>query len=335
MQQLWKIYHYEIPTFIQEFANTKPMIRLKNIGMNCGCEYTQFPNFQKCQPYSRYDHSIGVALIIWHFTHDRIQAIAGLLHDIATPVFAHTIDFLNGDYETQESTEVDTEKMIRSCADLLALLQKYHIDILDVINYHIYPIADNDSPKLSADRLEYTLGNMLNYGFCSINDVQEYYNDLIVSYNEDGIEELTFQTLDKAIAFSQMAIKTSRIYIADEDRFSMQALADIIRFAIDQKILTRDDLYQDEPYVIYCLCSHQSTQEMWSTFTHYSHIQKSYQKPHSGYWLQINAKKRYIDVLVQNLGRISQLSSQIHTAILDIVQSDFHYYVSATSTKIV
>ena len=66
--------------------------------------YTAFPQFADIDSYSRYDHSIGVALIIWHFTHDRKQAIAGLLHDVASPVFAHVVDFMHGDYLTQEST---------------------------------------------------------------------------------------------------------------------------------------------------------------------------------------------------------------------------------------
>ena len=36
--------------------------------------------------------------------------VAALLHDIATPVFAHVIDFLNNDYEKQESTEAETKR---------------------------------------------------------------------------------------------------------------------------------------------------------------------------------------------------------------------------------
>ena len=42
MQELWSIYHYEIPEFLCEFAAVPPMQRLKAVGMNCGCEYTSF-----------------------------------------------------------------------------------------------------------------------------------------------------------------------------------------------------------------------------------------------------------------------------------------------------
>ena len=91
------IYHNEIPAVIRDCMTAPCVQRLKNVGMNCGCEYTSFPRFAGLQPYSRFDHSVGVALIVWRFTHDEKQAVAGLLHDVATPVFAHVVDFLKGD----------------------------------------------------------------------------------------------------------------------------------------------------------------------------------------------------------------------------------------------
>ena len=86
--RLWDIYHSNIPDFLLEAAQTAAVQRLQDVGMNCGCEYTGFPQFERLERYSRYDHSMGVALILWHFTGNTEQAMSGLLHDIATPVFA-------------------------------------------------------------------------------------------------------------------------------------------------------------------------------------------------------------------------------------------------------
>ena len=41
----------------------------------------------------------------YKLTKDKKATLAGLFHDIATPSFKHCVDFLNGDYMTQESTE--------------------------------------------------------------------------------------------------------------------------------------------------------------------------------------------------------------------------------------
>jgi hypothetical protein len=55
-----------------------------------------------------------------------------------------------------------------------------------VNDYQIYPIADNKFPKLSSDRLEYSLSNgLFHYEVLSIDDVKEIYNDVIVVKNED------------------------------------------------------------------------------------------------------------------------------------------------------
>ena len=243
MDRLWSLYHAEIPDFLRDFAATLPIERLKQVGMNCGCEYTHFPRFAEIGPYSRYDHSLGVALIIWHFTGSREQALAGLFHDVTTPVFAHVVDFLNGDHLRQESTEAGVAECLAASPEVAALLEQYQIALGDISDYHRYPIADNDAPALSADRLEYTLGNLLNYGFADLKSIEAMYRDLTVGQDERGRPELVFRTPEQAAAFARGALRNSRVYVADEDRFSMQFLADLLGLALERGAVTRRDLW--------------------------------------------------------------------------------------------
>lgn len=330
MNKIWSIYNNEIPEFIDEFCNSTPMQRLKDVGMNCGCEYSQLSSLYMSirEPYSRYDHSVGVALIIWHFTHSIKQSIAGLLHDISTPVFAHVIDFLNEDHIKQESTEDYTLDIIENSTEIQYLLTKYHLKTQDVCNYHIYPIADNDSPKLSADRLEYTLGGLYNYGFCEWDDIKIYYDDLIVGHNESHEEEIMFQTYSIAKDFTRRAFQTFEIYVCDIDRFLMQALADLIKYAITNKVLTLEDLYTQESHVIHILKSHQECHKLWQKYIHYSKIIISQSKPDKGYWINVNAKKRYIDACIKGK-RISQIDKSICDMMEDFKNKSFDYWISA------
>lgn len=328
MNKLWKIYCAEFPEFIKEFAKVKEMQRLKDVGMNCGCEYTSFERFQNLRPYSRFDHSIGVALIIWNFTGDLKQTIAGLLHDIATPVFAHTVDFLNGDHEKQESTETATATLIESSEEILLLLDKYGVALSDIVDYHVYPIADNDSPKLSADRLEYTLGNMYNYGFASIAEIKSIYGNLKVGVVA-GQEELLFKSIDQARLFCEYMIDCSNIYICDEDRFSMQALADLIALAIERKVMTRNDLYLDEKAIIKKFEADEVLFQAWSEYRSYSKIQISSKNQSDHYWIKVPAKKRYINPMVDQVGRIIDIDAKIKQRIQMIKNKDFSYWLSA------
>lgn len=301
------MYHSEMPSFLWEMAGTPVFLRLEDVGMNCGCEYTGFPLFRKLAGYSRYDHSVGVGLIVWHFTCDPAQAAAGLLHDVATPVFAHVVDFLRGDYLVQESTENDTEDRIRSSPELCGILSGLSLPVEAVSNYHLYPVADNDTPHLSADRLEYTLGNLLNFGFSEKGTVKAYYDDLTIDINECGEPELMFRTRDTALAFARDALRCSRVYVAKEDRYAMQMLAELLGDAIRAGILAEPDLDRTESVVIEKLRSIDTFSHRWERFCAYREIVTADAPGPEPGWRQIRAKRRYIDPAVAGQGRVSAL----------------------------
>lgn len=309
--RLWDIYHSEIPKFLADAAQTALLVRLKGVGMNCGCEYTSFPLFKDISPYSRYDHSMGVALIVWHFTGDMAQAMSGLLHDIATPAFAHVVDFLRGDHLAQESTEQGTEECIQNSASLCGVLKTYGLSLDAVADYHRYPIADNDSPKLSADRLEYTLGNAVNFGIITREQAAKYYNDLIVGTNEHGETELIFRHPEIAHAFAKAALKCAKIYVSDPDRYAMQCLAELLKHAIERGILSEADLYLQERSVIGKIKS-SPLSDQWTQFCNCSQIISRVTPGTDGIWLQVFAKKRFIDPFIVGIGRASQVFPEFY-----------------------
>ena len=311
---LSKLYANEIPDFLRDACETDAMRRLRDVGMNCGCEYTDFPRFRSLTPYSRFDHSLGVALIVWQHTHDKRQAMAGLLHDAATPVFAHVVDFLKGDYLTQEATEAGTEATIRASHELCAVLDRYGLAVDEVKDYHIYPVADNDSPRLSADRLEYSLGNMRNYGFADYRTVEALYRDITVGTNEFGETELVFTHLEQASAFAALALECGKVYVCDEDRYAMQRLAEVLADALRADVITLNDLNTTEPQVIARLIANEVTAQSWRAFRalRATEIADDVQ---GGTWRKIYAKKRFIDPFVVGCGRVSALDADFAAAL--------------------
>ena len=327
MRRMWNIYHDEIPEFLNEFMNLDIMKRIEKVGMNCGCEYTQFPLFQNLKPYSRYDHSVGCALIIWHFTKDKEQTLAGLFHDVATPAFSHVIDFLHKDYLVQESTEEKTEEIMKDSLELMNLLDKHGVLLERIKDYHIYPIADNCTPCLSSDRLEYTLSNLYNYGICSLEEIKEFYEDLMIAVNEVGEPELCFQSADTAEHFALCALKTAKIYVADADRLIMQLLSEVIDQAIRWNVLFESDLYSDEEMVISKLLSDERTSLMWKQFTHLHAVEKAVNKPETGLWRKVNAKKRWINPKSILQGRVSEFSFEFKKEIKDFLNQNFEEFI--------
>ena len=323
----YAIYHGGVPPFLEDYLALHMLQRLRRVGMNCGCEYTAFPRFRGLAPYSRYDHSLGVALIVWHFTGDAAQTVAGLLHDIATPTFAHVVDFMRGDYLRQEATEAGTEAMIAGSPQLQALLRRDGLTTADVCDYHRYPIADNDSPRLSADRLEYTLGNALNYGFCTLEGIQRLYGDLRVGAGEDGLPELAFAHGDVAEAFARVALKCAGIYVSDEDRYAMQRLSELLKDAVARGVIGEGDLWGTEPEVIDRLLSDERTAGGWRAFRALSVIERSdHPGPGEG-WRRICAKRRCIDPLTLDGDRVSRRAPAFGESLRVFLNASQDYWV--------
>ena len=195
--------------------------------------------------------------------------------------------------------------MIASSPALQESLRCAGLQTCDVDDYHRFPVADNDTPRLSADRLEYTLGNVVNYGAGTREMVSTWYNNLVVGCNDEGADELMFSDLHTAEAFALAAIQMSHIYVSDEDRFSMQMLAELMAKHIGRGVLSEADLYTTEPKIIELLLRNPEAAADWQRYRAYH---KMVTPNEHGIIRIIPAKKRYIDPYVQGRGRVSKLS---------------------------
>lgn len=293
------------PEWLIDYINTDEMLKQQYISVTCGTIYSDL--FDSDYFYSSLDHAIAVALIIWHFTQDKKQTLAGLFHDIATPVFKHCVDFLNGDYMTQESTEDLTTKIIANSKEIMELLKRDNITLEEVDDYHKYPIADNDTPQLSSDRLEYSLSNaLLTYNLMNLDEIKEIYEDIETQKNECDIEELSFKTKSIARKFVKVTSRLSVIYREDRTRYSMQFLADIIKELNNNKKITLDDLYSLKESEIIEIIEKSKYKDVYMIWKNCKKVKVADNEPLNVYYVKHGAKIRYIDPLV-NGKRISNL----------------------------
>ena len=230
----------DYPLFLDRYIELPVLQRLAGIGLLCGTDWTKL--YKNRFYYSRLDHSKGVALIVWHFTHDKAQTLAGLLHDISTPVFSHVSDFRKGDALTQTATEEPTARIIRADKALNQLLAEDGLTAAQVEDYHIYPVADNEIPQLSADRLEYMFpSGMALDGSWTMEEIRRCYNDITVLKNEDGKDELGFRTLEIAELYCEHFCMIGHILQLNENKLALHMLGQIMNLADKAGILTETD----------------------------------------------------------------------------------------------
>lgn len=313
------------PEWLNDYIETKELLKQRYISVTCGKIYSNL--FEIDFFFSSLDHSVAVALIVWHFTHDKKQTLSGLFHDIATPVFKHCVDFLNGDYMTQESTEDLTSKIIGSSKEIMDLLKRDNIKLEEVDDYHIYPVADNDTPKLSADRFEYSLSNaLLTYKLSNIDDIKKIYNDVILDKDEEGTLELSFKSKATALEFVKITSKLSIIYRDDKTRYSMQLLADIIKKLNEDRLITKEDLYNMKESEVIEIIENSKYKDIFNIWKNAKNIKVSKEKPENVYFVHHGAKIRYIDPLV-NKRRISSISKEAKKEIDKNLSYDMNNYV--------
>lgn len=309
-KEYFKILSPVFPEWLLDYINTPEIQRLAGISMLCGTDYSKIYNYVSSN--STLDHSVGVALIIWHFTKDKKQTLAGLFHDIATPTFKHCIDFMNGDSEHQESTEERTEQIIRNSKKIIDLLKRDRIKVEEISNYHIYPIADNDTPKLSADRFEYTFSNgIFLYDAWNLDEVSKYYNDITILKNEEGIEELGFKTPKICKEYLHTILPIFANYDSDNNRTVMQFFADIIKSMNVKGYITIDDLYElSEKDVINRIlnCDDTYIKESFAKFQNATYVYVSETPVINKYCISVKGKKRYIVPLTQKNGEICRIN---------------------------
>ena len=324
MRKYFNILSPEFPEWFTDYINTPEMLRLKGISQACGTDYVKL--YRHWDFYDVLEHSIGCALIVWNFTKDKKQTLAALFHDISTPVFKHCIDFLDGDYEKQESTEDLTAPMIKNSNEIMELLKRDGIKLEEVCDYHIYPIADNDSPRLSSDRLEYTFmnGHKMNYGvWFSPTDIKEIYEDIEVQVNEDGIPELGFKTLDIAEKFVYMSSILWPNWCDNRYKLVAQFYADIVKRLGELGELTRADLYKYSEKDVIWLMNNSSDEDLSNTFKLFQECTEFYEsdlKPSDDkYSISFNCKKRYLNPLVNINGEYKRIYdvSEIVKEIID------------------
>lgn len=233
-----------IPSFLIKYLDCPSLQRLKKIGYFCGMDYASKNIYNFSEYISRYDHSLTVALLVYKLTKNKTMTLAGLFHDIGTPCFSHVIDYMNNDFEKQESTEAYTEEIIKNDTYLIDCLKQDNIDILDIINFKKYSIVDNDRPKLCADRLDgIILTGSIWTKSISLEDITNIINDITIFNNEINEPEIGFKTKDIAKKVTSINDIINEYCHSKEDNYMMLLLAQITSTLINLNYITYKDLY--------------------------------------------------------------------------------------------
>lgn len=138
---------------VLELIKTPAFQRLKLIDQ-AGYFHPYCPGY-KC---SRYDHSLGVFILLKKFKAGLKEQIAGLIHDLSHAAFSHCIDYVLDEGSPQLHDHQDNIfSLFVLKTKLPEILKKYGFDTNYILDEKNFPLKEKQLPDLCADRIDYSL----------------------------------------------------------------------------------------------------------------------------------------------------------------------------------
>lgn len=218
-----------------ELIKSAPMQRLKKIAQ-CG-----IPNkYYHIISGNRFDHCVGVMLLLKQLGATEEEQVAGLLHDVSHTAFSHVIDWVVGTGQTEDYQD-NQHAMFINGREISKILKKYKIDTQRIANYHHYfSLLEKDIPDLCADRVDYALREF------SLTVSKRLVKALAVK--ENGI---VFMNEKYALEFARNYAKRQKVHWGGYEavvRYSI--LAKILKSALKLKIIIMKDFLKNDAYII-------------------------------------------------------------------------------------
>lgn len=223
---------------LMELVNSNALQRLKGIsqqGLPQDCYHRIV--------FSRFDHSIGVLILLRRLGANIKEQIAGLLHDISHTAFSHVVDWVLGDPAKEDYQDNNHLNIIEN-SEVPKILEKYGFNYKDVADIESFSLLEKSAPDICADRLDYTLRELKDLGKDEL--VNLSLSNLI---NFSG--KVVFKNKISAEYFANAYLQLQKEHWAgNEARARYYLLSQILKRAIQLKLISRDDLMKTDQFII-------------------------------------------------------------------------------------
>ncbi|WP_212935993.1 HD domain-containing protein [Bacillus hominis] len=238
---------FKVDKVLEELILSKPVQRLKGIHQ-AGASYLMNEKWN----VTRFDHSVGAMLLIKKLGGSVEEQIAGLLHDVSHTAFSHVIDYVF-DNENESYHEEIFSSVVKN-SEIPALLSKHGYNYEDILlDDSKWTLLERSAPELCADRVDYTLRDMYTYGYISLEEAQNFLDDLIVVNGK-----MVLQNIQIAEWFTKTYYKeVIDFFMKPINIYGNDMLAKTLKLALYKKVIHAEDflLEDDELIVKLQLCN--------------------------------------------------------------------------------
>ncbi|MGE3820776.1 MAG: HD domain-containing protein [Isosphaeraceae bacterium] len=193
---------------------------------------------------TRFEHSLGVYLLLGRLDAGLKERVAGLLHDVSHTAFSHAVDFVFASEEQDHHEELKPEFLERS--DMVEALAAWGYRPSDFFDDAIYPLLERPLPWLCADRLDYFLRDSLACGVTDPTFVARVLAHLVVVDGTIAFDEVKVAR-EAVEAFAEM---NRDWWASPTEAYLYNEFADALREGFRLGVLSRADLLTDDLSVL-------------------------------------------------------------------------------------
>jgi len=279
-----------------KIINSPEMQRLKGVAI--GGYYPAHP--EVAHKVSRFEHSVGVYLLLKEFGASEEEQLSGLLHDVSHSAFSHTIDYVvksEGNNVAKQDFQDKIHLDFIKNSSIFEILKNggFNVDFLaETMNFKL---LDNDLPDVCADRIDYALRSAVNIENYDLKNIEKILNGLTVKD-----DKFVFKDFASAqIFYDLFELENSNYWAGQRSAVMFFLDRQLLRYALKKNYIKFEDFYRfTDTEIIDKISQHKSDTEIqkWLSFLHDKNYKQFLTPDESKFKEQIDIKFRRINPLV-------------------------------------
>jgi hypothetical protein len=255
---------------------------------------------------SRFEHSVGVFLLLRKYDAPLKEQIAGLLHDVSHTVFSHSTDYALRDGEDaakQDHQDNVLDAFVKN-SDIPVILSKYGLDVDYILDDKNFPLKEKNLPDLCADRIDYFLRDGVTFGIIDKISAGDFLDKLFVEKEIWFFSD--FETARKCV---DLFFTLNNKYYASFSPARMYAsVGGCLKYAMERGYLAKSDLFTTDDAVVAKIKSHlDGDEKLKLLFARMNNEIGAINNP-AGYDRRVLCKSRAVDPFFRDGEKLKRVS---------------------------
>lgn len=254
---------------------------------------------------SRFEHSVGVFLLLRKYGAPFEEQTSGLLHDVSHTVFSHSTDYALRDSESaaKQIHQDDVFEIFVKNSDIPKILKKFGLDVDYILDDKNFPLKEKKLPDLCADRIDYFLRDSVDIGVMDKETADDFLNH---SRAENNV--WFFDNFEIAKKCVDLFFEINRDYYCGFDDGKMfAAVGGCLKYAMERGYLVKSDLFTTDDEVIAKIKNHLDDEKLKLLFARMSNEVGAKNDP-TNYDQRVLCKSRVVDPFFRDGKKLKRVS---------------------------